>query len=139
MGYIQEREQWFVFRSERLRVFMEAWLAAHAFKPIPRPAYTPEVPPVKPTPVPPSQDQLALRRGRGLDTLRKQLRDIAENLGGRDWKKSLLLLNSSRLDEPRDHLQFAPRTVASKPKLMKWRAHRWHRKLRMIWRAGRRV
>lgn len=89
MGYIQEREQWFVFRSERLRVFMEAWLAAHAFKPIPRPAYTPEVPPVKPTPVPPSQDQLALRRGRGLDTLRKQLRDIAENLGGRDLEKVL--------------------------------------------------
>lgn len=87
MGYVQEREQWFVFRSERLRVFMEAWLAAHAFKPIPRPAYTPEVPPVKPTPVPPSQDQLALRRGRGLDTLRKQLRDIAENLGGRDLEK----------------------------------------------------
>lgn len=87
MGYIQEREQWFVFRSERLRVFMEAWLAAHAFKPIPRPVYTPEVPPVKPTPVPPSQDQLALRRGRGLDTLRKQLRDIAENLGGRDLEK----------------------------------------------------
>ena len=87
MGYIQEREQWFVFRSERLRVFMEAWLAAHAFKPVPRPAYTPEVPPVKPTPVPPSQDQLALRRGRGLETLRKQLRDVAENLGGRDLEK----------------------------------------------------
>ena len=87
MGYIQEREQWFVFRSERLRVFMEAWLAAHAFKPVPRPAYTPEPPPVKPTPVPPSQDQLALRRGRGLETLRKQLRDIAENLGGRDLEK----------------------------------------------------
>lgn len=87
MGYIQEREQWFVFRSERLRVFMEAWLAAHAFKPVPRPAYTPEAPPVKPTPVPPSQDQLAVRRGRGLETLRKQLRDIAENLGGRDLEK----------------------------------------------------
>ncbi len=87
MGYVQEREQWFVFRSERLRVFMEAWLAAHAFRPVPRPAYTPETPPVKPTPVPPSQDQLALRRGRGLDTLRKQLREIAENLGGRDLEK----------------------------------------------------
>jgi hypothetical protein len=87
MGYVQEREQWFVFRSERLRVFMEAWLAAHAFKPVPRPAYTPEVPPVKPTPVPASQDQLALRRGKGLEATRKQLRDIAENLGGRDLEK----------------------------------------------------
>jgi hypothetical protein len=87
MGYIQEREQWFVFRSERLRVFMEAWLAAHAFKPVPRPAFAPEVTPTSPTPVPVSQDQLALRRGRGLELLRKQLRDVAETLGGRDLEK----------------------------------------------------
>jgi len=87
MGYVQEREQWFVFRSERLRVFMEAWLAAHAFKPVPRPAWTPEAPPVKLTPVPASQDQVAVRRGRGLDLLRRQLREIAENLGGRDLEK----------------------------------------------------
>jgi len=87
MGYIQEREQWFVFRSERLRVFMEAWLAAHAFKPVPRPAFTPEVTPSRPTPIPASQDQLALRRGRGLELLRKQLHDIAETLGGRDLEK----------------------------------------------------
>ncbi len=87
MGYVQEREQWFVFRSERLRVFMEAWLAAHAFKPVPRPAFTPEPAPTRPTPVPASQDHLALRRGRGLELLRKQLRDVAETLGGRDLEK----------------------------------------------------
>ena len=87
MGFVQEREQWFVFRSERLRVFMEAWLAAPAFKPVPRPAYAPEVPATKATPVPASQDQLAARRGRGLETMRKQLRDIVETLGGRDLEK----------------------------------------------------
>src|SRR5678815_2910751 len=30
MSYGADRERWFTFRSERLRVFMEAWLAAHA-------------------------------------------------------------------------------------------------------------
>ena len=87
MGFVQEREQWFVFRSERLRVFMEAWLAAHAFKPVPRPIYAPDVPTTKATPVPALQDQLVVRRGRGLETMRKQLRDLVETLGGRDLEK----------------------------------------------------
>src|SRR5512144_341850 len=40
-----ERERWFAFRSERLRVFMEAWLEAHALTPVARvnwPAPQPE-------------------------------------------------------------------------------------------------
>lgn len=87
MTYVQEREQWFVFRSERLRVFMEAWLAAHAFRPVERPAWTPEPPPAQSSPDATSQDAPASRRGRGLEALRKQLRDIAESLGGRDLEK----------------------------------------------------
>jgi hypothetical protein len=38
MGQAAERERWFAFRSERLKVFMEAWLAAHAIRPVPRSA-----------------------------------------------------------------------------------------------------
>lgn len=87
MGYVQEREQWFVFRSERLRVFMEAWLAAHAFKPVPRPAYTPDPPPAKVASPPVVPESLAARRGRGVELLRKQLRDVSESLGGRDLEK----------------------------------------------------
>lgn len=87
MGYVQEREQWFVFRSERLRVFMEAWLAAHAFKPVPRPAYTPETPAAKVAASPVVAETLAARRGRGLDLLRKQLKEVTEALGGRDLEK----------------------------------------------------
>src|SRR5262249_14937188 len=34
MSYGPERERWFAFRSERLRVFMEAWLSAHGLRPI---------------------------------------------------------------------------------------------------------
>ncbi len=33
MTYSTERERWFAFRSERLRVFMEAWLTAHGWLP----------------------------------------------------------------------------------------------------------
>ena len=92
MGFVQEREHWFVFRSERLRVFMEAWLAAHAFKPVPRPAYTPEAPPAKalPSTSPVVQESLATRRGRGFEALRKQLKDVAESLGGRDLEKVIV-------------------------------------------------
>src|ERR1700742_4268694 len=36
MSHGAERERWFAFRSERLRVFMEAWLTAHALRPVPR-------------------------------------------------------------------------------------------------------
>src|SRR5580658_3735076 len=39
MNYAEERERWFAFRSERLRTFMEAWLAAHAIKAASRPAW----------------------------------------------------------------------------------------------------
>ena len=42
MAYAPERERWFAFRSERLRIFMEAWLSAHALNPIARPVWVPE-------------------------------------------------------------------------------------------------
>jgi hypothetical protein len=56
-----ERERWFAFRSERLRVFMEAWLEAHALRAVPR-AVTAAPAPTKDQasePPPVSQDQLA--------------------------------------------------------------------------------
>ena len=86
MGYSSERERWFAFRSERLRVFMEAWLTAHALRPVPRQVWPAEPPAAKPSP-PISQDQLSGRRGRSADALRRQLREIAESLGARDLEK----------------------------------------------------
>src|SRR5690242_16970550 len=44
MAYAPERERWFAFRSERLRIFMEAWLSAHALNPVARPIWVPEAP-----------------------------------------------------------------------------------------------
>ncbi|HVJ22187.1 MAG TPA: UPF0158 family protein [Polyangiaceae bacterium] len=84
MTFATERERWFAFRSERLRVFMEAWLAAHALKPISRGAWAgearKEVPPI-------SQDLLSGRRSRSAEALRKQLREICDTLGARDLEK----------------------------------------------------
>jgi len=92
MSYGPERERWFAFRSERLRIFMEAWLSAHALNPIPRPMWVPEVPPrhesvpaaVAGEPVPPREEPREQRRGKSVETLRKNLRDIADALGPRD-------------------------------------------------------
>ncbi|MEO7331837.1 MAG: UPF0158 family protein [Minicystis sp.] len=101
MAYAPERERWFAFRSERLRIFMEAWLSAHALSPIPRPMWVPEATPAGPASAPPSapppagvaatapvdaprEETREPRRGKSVETLRRNLREIAEALGPRD-------------------------------------------------------
>ena len=44
MTYGTERERWFAFRSERLRVFMEAWLSAHGLAPVARQVWPADAP-----------------------------------------------------------------------------------------------
>jgi hypothetical protein len=85
MGHATERERWFTFRSERLRVFMEAWLAAHGLSAIARPAWTPDEPSRPGQSVPPGD--LAARRTRNAELLRRQLRELADTLGVRDLEK----------------------------------------------------
>jgi hypothetical protein len=84
-----ERERWFTFRSERLRVFMEAWLEAHQLRAVPRavPSTPPAVSASEPPPV--SQDQLGGRRTRNAEWLRRQLKDVATTLGARDLDRVL--------------------------------------------------
>ena len=95
MTHAAERERWFAFRSERLRVFMEAWLEAHAMRAVPRPdsgappplevdAETP--PPVEVPPTPSFQNRT---RAPGVDALRRQLKEVAATLGARDLDKVL--------------------------------------------------
>src|SRR6478609_6162357 len=88
MSHGAERERWFAFRSERLRVFMEAWLAAHGLKPVPRVVWQPEAPkdPAAPRESQPPQTDAA-RRGRGLDTLRRHMHELVETLSARDLDK----------------------------------------------------
>ena len=86
-----ERERWFAFRSERLRVFMEAWLEAHALRAVPRPVAAPVAPTKEQVSEPPpvSQDQLGGRRTRNAEWLRRQLKDVASTLGARDLDRVL--------------------------------------------------
>ncbi|NUP11472.1 MAG: hypothetical protein HOW73_35955 [Polyangiaceae bacterium] len=88
MAYGPERERWFSFRSERLRIFMEAWLSAHALAPVARPVWTTDSARPEPTPVDgvpaPSAEPRPDRRGRSAESLRKGLREIADSLGPRD-------------------------------------------------------
>ncbi len=86
MAHGPERERWFAFRSERLRVFMEAWLTAHALNPVQRVA-APAEGEAAPKPAGISQEQLAGRRARGAEALRRQLRELADSLGARDLEK----------------------------------------------------
>src|SRR5712671_5477826 len=93
MAYGPERERWFSFRSERLRIFMEAWLSAHALNPVPRPAWAadagpkPETTDATPSTPPAAQADATradTKRGRNAESLRKTLREIADALGPRD-------------------------------------------------------
>jgi hypothetical protein len=89
MSFGPERERWFAFRSERLRIFMEAWLNAHALNPVKRPVWVPDlVDEEQPDAAAPSEpaaaSQPGQRRGRSAESLRRQLRDLIETLGPRD-------------------------------------------------------
>jgi hypothetical protein len=93
MAFAPERERWFAFRSERLRVFMEAWLNAHGLRAIarPQPPIEPAVPPVSATLAPEAPEPVpssAPERGRaGSDLFKKQLAEIVEGLTARDLDK----------------------------------------------------
>lgn len=97
MAFGPERERWFGFRSERLRVFMEAWLSAHSIAAIPRPAPVEEPSSPRSSPVPAPASEGAPRRVRALENLRRQLRDVAEQLGGRDLEKVLVFAEFVRM------------------------------------------
>jgi hypothetical protein len=89
MSYATERERWFAFRSERLRIFMEAWLNAHALHAVPRPVIVAEAPaPEAASTVPGAEgtagDVKEVRRTRSSDALRKAVRDLTEALGSRE-------------------------------------------------------
>jgi hypothetical protein len=93
MSYGPERERWFAFRSERLRIFMEAWLNAHALNPVARPIWVPEVTPrqdAAPAAAPevpgPVREEVREppRRGKSVESLRKNIREITDALGPRD-------------------------------------------------------
>ncbi len=91
MSATEERERWFAFRSERLRVFMEAWMGAHGLAPIARPL-TETQPEISETDddVPAiTQEQLGTKHHKPSDLQSKQLLEIVEGMSSRDFEKVL--------------------------------------------------
>jgi hypothetical protein len=86
MAHAEEREAWFTFRSERLRVFMEAWLTAHALKAVPRQVWEGDAP-AEGAAAPVAR--AAAPNPRSSEAVRKQLVELAETLGCRDLEKVL--------------------------------------------------
>jgi hypothetical protein len=97
MAFGPDREKWFTFRSERLRTFMEAWLTAHAIKPVARPQWLEpgenEDRESSPESVAPSSTSLAPEsegprsasgRRRSAEASRAHLKELADGLGPRD-------------------------------------------------------
>ena len=89
MAYGSERERWFTYRSERLRTFMEAWLQAHGIQSVPRvqwaaPKEVEEPRSTEEPRRPPAAEGPDYRRARGVETLRKRMRDLSDVLGPRD-------------------------------------------------------
>ncbi len=91
MTFAEEREHWFTFRSERLRVFMEAWLTAHGLSSKEReatasPAEDEQIEAPGETPLV-DQELLNGRKHRGSEMLHKQLDELADTMTGRDLEK----------------------------------------------------
>ena len=84
MAYGVERERWFAFRSERLRVFMEAWLNAHALNPVKRRVWAPDLVDDASAGAATPPDASAEPSSWSAESLRGQLRDIVEGLGPRE-------------------------------------------------------
>jgi hypothetical protein len=94
MSFAADREKWFTFRSERLRTFMEAWLAAHAIHATPRPQWS--EPESSETEVAPesstsahdldeaARSSVSGRRARTAEASREHVRELIEGLGPRD-------------------------------------------------------
>lgn len=98
MSQSAARERWFVFRSERLRVFMEAWLGAHALRPVPRvePATLAEEAEASAEATPTSEVQ----DDPGAEGLRQQLRDVSDTLPSRDLEKVLAFAEFLKTRKP---------------------------------------
>jgi hypothetical protein len=102
MAYPVDRERWFAFRSERLKTAMEAWLAAHGIRAVPRAEWT--VPTAEHVKVVLEQQdpQRTARRGRAAaaDATRQRLHEIVDLLPVREIDLALEFMEFLRERRP---------------------------------------
>jgi len=102
MNYAAEREQWFVFRSERLRTAMEAWLEAHGLEATAQPTWSPTGTDVEsPADTSTAGDvkspaaEVDERRDRA-ESRRARLRDLVDGLPARDLDTAVVFMEFLR-------------------------------------------
>jgi hypothetical protein len=105
MAYPIDRERWFAFRSERLRIAIEAWLDAHGLKAQERPAWpVPTAEQVRPAvePVVERAPAVVVRRSRAevAEAARARLRELCEVIPVRDLDLAIEFLEFLRERRP---------------------------------------
>ena len=97
LSYPDERERWFQFRLDLLKVEMDSWLASLNIEP---------VAPPQPEPLPPSAEpasepnDAAAARAAGADALRRRLHQVVDQVQGRDLAAALSYLEYLRDRRP---------------------------------------
>jgi hypothetical protein len=117
MNYAAEREQWFVFRSERLRTAMEAWLEAHGLEAWAPPAWSASSTEIDaPTDASSAGDvaspapEIDERRDRA-EARRARLRELVDGLPARDLDTAVVFMEFLR--ERRQALRARREALAS--------------------------
>jgi hypothetical protein len=100
LSYPDERERWFQFRQDLLKVEMDGWLTSLNIEAVPPPTPDPS-PPVEDavlTEAPPAEGTVT--RTPGADALRRKLHNVADQVPGRDLAAALSYLEYLRDRRP---------------------------------------
>jgi hypothetical protein len=119
MGYPIDRERWFAFRSERLRIAIEAWLDAHALKAQEREEWrVPSAEQVKAAVERQERVQPARRtRAAAAETTRVRLRELCDLLPVRELELALEFMEflRERRPLPRPRARSADKPTGQEP------------------------
>jgi hypothetical protein len=101
MAYPVDRERWFSFRSDRLRIAMEAWLEAHAIESVPREEWVvPSAEDVRPATDDPERPPPRRGRAAQADANRERLHELVDALPVRELEMAIEFLEFLRDRRP---------------------------------------
>jgi hypothetical protein len=96
LSYPDERERWFQFRQDLLKVEMDGWLASLNIEPVTPPTPEPSPPEEVPAVVEGATAETAPGRAAGAEALRRKLHQVADQVPGRDLAAALSYLEYLR-------------------------------------------
>jgi uncharacterized membrane protein YgcG len=97
MSFPADRERWFVFRTERLRACMDAWLEAHNIEAVARPVWSPPASEVSEEIAEEDDAVATLRRARlGVEGERRRLRELVDAVALKDVDTAIAFLEFLR-------------------------------------------